>query len=137
MQGGILPLNHFYLSWARDSTRLASELGSVELQVVVWLYSGLVSFLGSGHEVSTQLDSGSVCSKPGSARGSAGLAIRGSAYLGSWIGFGLGIGSALGESAQCLAQLSSEIGSELSSGSAGARRLMIRLGLAQGSALLT
>ena len=46
-------LNHFYLSWARDSTRPGSELGSVELQVVVWLYSGLVSFLGSGHEVLT------------------------------------------------------------------------------------
>ena len=32
-------LNHFYLSWARNSTRLGSEHGTVELQVVVWLYT--------------------------------------------------------------------------------------------------
>ena len=38
-------LNRFYLSWARDSTRLGSDLGSVELQIVVRLDSGLVSFL--------------------------------------------------------------------------------------------
>ena len=80
-------INHFYMSWARNSARLGSELGSVGLRIVVRLGSGLISLLGSRtqHEGSTQLDSrlGSFCSSPGSARGSARLAIRGSVYLGS------------------------------------------------------
>ena len=41
--------NRFYLSWARDSVRLGSELGSVGLRMVVRLDSGPVSFLNSGH----------------------------------------------------------------------------------------
>ena len=63
----------FYLSWARDSVRLGSELGSVGLRMLVRLDSGLVSFLNSGHKHSNRLDSRlrSVCSRPGSARGSA------------------------------------------------------------------
>ena len=80
-------LNRFYLSWARNSARLGSEHGPVQLRIVVWLDSGLVSLLGSRaqHVDSTRLDSrlGSVCSRPGSARGSARLAIRGLVYLGS------------------------------------------------------
>ena len=80
-------LNCFYLSWARNSARLGSELVPVGLRIVVRLDSGLVSLLGSRaqHEDSTRLDSrlGSVCSRPGSARGSARLAIRGSGYRGS------------------------------------------------------
>ena len=32
--------NRFYLSWARDSVRLGSELGSVGLRIVVRLDSG-------------------------------------------------------------------------------------------------
>ena len=65
--------NHFYLSWARDSVRLGSELGSVGLRMVVRLDSGLVSFLNSGHKDSNRIDSRlrSVCSRPGSARGPA------------------------------------------------------------------
>ena len=65
--------NRFYLSWARDSFRLGSELGSVGLRMLVRLDSGLVSFLNSGHKHSNRLDSRlrSVCSRPGSARGSA------------------------------------------------------------------
>ena len=65
--------NRFYLSWARDSVRLGSELGSVGLRMVVRLDSGLVSFLNSGHKDSNRLDSRlcSVCSRPGSARGSS------------------------------------------------------------------
>ena len=64
--------NRFYLSWARDSVRIGSELGSVGLRMVVRLDSGLVSFLNSGHKDSNRLDSRlrSVCSRPGSARGS-------------------------------------------------------------------
>ena len=130
--------NRFYLSWARDSVRLGSELGSVGLRMVVRLDSGIVSFLNSGHKDSNRLDSRfrSVCSRPGSARGSvqfargtdqletlfiaprgsARLIIRGSAYVDPWIWIGLGIDSRLGESAQCLAQLSSELGSGLGSG---------------------
>ena len=67
--------NRFYLSWARDSFRLGSELGSVGLRMVVRLDSGPVSFLNSGHKDSNRLDSRlrSVCSRPGSARGSAHL----------------------------------------------------------------
>ena len=59
--------------WARDSVRLGSELGSVGLRMVVRLDSGLVSFLNSGHKDSNRLDSRlrSVCSRSGSARGSA------------------------------------------------------------------
>ena len=80
-------LNRFYLSWARNSARFGSEHGPVGLRIVAWLDSGLVSLLGSRtqHEDSTRLDSrlGSVCSRPGSARGSARLAIRGSVYLDS------------------------------------------------------
>ena len=49
--------NRFYLSWARDSVRLGSELGSVGLRMVVRLDSGLVSFLNSGHKDSNRLDS--------------------------------------------------------------------------------
>ena len=139
--------NRFYLSWARDSVRLSSELGSVGLWMVVRQDSGLVSFLNSGHKDSNRLNSRlrSVCSRPGSARGSAHrttglgtvcsrhrsardsvhrtsglgsarLIIRGSAYVDPWIWIGLGIDSRLGESAQCLAQLSSELGSGLGSG---------------------
>ena len=64
--------SRFYLSWARDSVRLGSELGWVGLRMVVRLDSGLVSFLNSGHKDSNRLDSRlrSVCSRPGSARGS-------------------------------------------------------------------
>ena len=56
--------NRFYLSWARDSVRLGSELGSVGLRMVVRLDSGLISFLNSGHKDSNRLDSRlrSVCS---------------------------------------------------------------------------
>ena len=59
-------LNRFFLSRARDSVQLGSELGSVGLRMVVRLDSGLVSFLSSGHEDSNRLDSRlrSVCSRP-------------------------------------------------------------------------
>ena len=65
--------NRFYLSWAWDSVRPGSELGSVGLRMVVRLDSGLVSFLISGHKDSNRIDSRlrSVCSRPGSARRSA------------------------------------------------------------------
>ena len=43
-------LNRLFLSRARDSVRLGSELGSVGLGMVVRLDSGLVSFLSSGQE---------------------------------------------------------------------------------------
>ena len=62
-----------FTSWAWDSVRPGSELGSVGLRMVVRLDSGLVSFLISGHKDSNRIDSRlrSVCSRPGSARGSA------------------------------------------------------------------
>ena len=52
-------LNYFYLSWARNSARLCSELVPVGLRIVVRLDSGLVSLLGlrAQHEDSTRLDS--------------------------------------------------------------------------------
>ena len=114
-------LNRFYLSWARNSARLGSEHGPVELRIVVRLDSGLVSLLGSRtqHEDSTRLDL---------TRGSARFSQdpdQLEARLGSlfWVQFtsaresGLTWDSlGLGESAQCSAQLSSELGSGLSSG---------------------
>ena len=50
-------LNCFYLSWARNSARLGSELVPVGLRIVVRLDSGLVSLLGSRANTRTRLDS--------------------------------------------------------------------------------
>ena len=52
---------------------VGSGFGSAWLRMVVRLDSGFISFLNSGHKDSNRLDSRlrSVCSRPGSARGSA------------------------------------------------------------------
>ena len=122
-------LNRFYMSWARNSARLGSELGPVRLRIVVRLDSGLFWLLDSRtqHKDSTRLDLrlGSDCSSPESARGSARLAIRGSVYIPRLVNRArLGTHSGLGKPVQCSAQLNSELGSGLSSG--------LRWGLAWG-----
>ena len=55
-------LNRCYMSWARNSARLGSELGPVRLRIVVRLDSGLFWLLDSRtqHEDSTRLDSTSL-----------------------------------------------------------------------------
>ena len=115
-------LNCFYLSWARNSARLGSELVPVGLRIVVRLDSGLVWLLGSRANTRTRLDS---------TRSSARFAqTRISSRLGSarYSGFRLprlvnrarlGAHSGLGEPAQCSAQLSSGLSSGLSWGLAG------------------
>ena len=121
MLSGILPLNRFYLSWARNSARLGSEYGPVGLRIVVRLDSGLVSLLGSRtqHEDSTRLDltrcSARFAQDPDQLEARLGslfwVQFTSARESGStWSSLGLG------KSAQCSAQLSSELGSGLSSG---------------------
>ena len=121
-------LNRFYLSWAPDSARLGSELGSVGLRVVVRFASGLGT-----REFDWTVTRGSTRFARGPdqlearlivSRGSAQFAIRGSAYLSSWIGLDLGLGSGLGKAAQCSAQLSSEHGWRIVETPGGAFRLV-------------
>ena len=86
--------NRFYLSWARDSLRLGSELGSVRLWMVVRLDSGLVSFLNSGHKDSNRLDSRLRSVRLGrisSMLGSAELGARLGAQFGAKLGIGWGL----------------------------------------------
>ena len=86
--------NRFYLSWARDSVRLGSELGSVGLWMVVRLDSGLVSFLNSGHKDSNRLDSRLRSVRSGrisSMLGSAELGARLGAQFGAKLGIGWGL----------------------------------------------
>ena len=127
-------LNRFYMSWARNSARLGSELGPVRLRIVVRLDSGLFWLLDSRtqHEDSTRLDSTSLKARLGLLKSRTSSSLS----LARYSGFSLprlvnrarlGAHSGLGKPAQCLAQLNSELGSARSVLSSG-----LRSGLAWG-----
>ena len=101
-------LNRFYLSWARDSARLGSELDSVGLRIVVQFDSGLVSFLTSGNVDSNRLDltQGSARFARGSDQLEARLGSLFRAQIASARGSGSAWGSARGSENQLNARLS-------------------------------
>ena len=127
-------LNRFYMSWARNSARLGSELGPVRLRIVVRLDSGLFWLLDSmtQHEDSTRLDSTSLKARLGFLKSRTSSSLSSARYSGFSLPrlvnrARLGAHSGLGKPAQCLAQLNSELGSARSGLSSG-----LRSGLAWG-----
>ena len=127
-------LNRFYVSWARNSARLGSELGPIRLRIVVRLDSGLFWLLDSRtqHEDSTRLDSTSLKARLGLLKSRTSSSLSSARYSGFSLSrlvnrARLGAHSGLGKPAQCLAQLNSELGSARSGLSSG-----LRWGLAWG-----